>query len=58
MGMFWKKKYVEYEVGGSRPRGQPKRTWSEVVQKDCQARRLNMSDAMDNSRWSKPIKNG
>ena len=25
----------------SRPRGRPKRTWAEVVQKDCQALNLN-----------------
>ena len=34
----WVKKcteYTEYEVEGSRPRGRPKRTWGEVVQKDC-----------------------
>ena len=27
----WVKKYMEYEVEGPRPRGRPKRTWSEVV---------------------------
>jgi len=27
----WVKKYMEYEVEGSRPRGRPKRTWREVV---------------------------
>jgi len=32
----WVKKCMEYEVEGSRPRGRPKRTWREVVQKDCQ----------------------
>ena len=41
------KKYVEYEVEGSRPRGRPKRTWREVVQKDCQACNLNREYAMD-----------
>ena len=41
------KKCMEYEVEGSRPRGRPKRTWKEVVQKDCQARNLNKEDAMD-----------
>jgi len=30
-------KCMEYEVEGSRARGRPKRTWREVVQKDCQA---------------------
>jgi len=37
---------MEYEVEGSRPRGRPKRTWREVVQKDCQECKLNRDDAM------------
>ena len=49
------KKCMEYEVEGSRPRGRPKRTWREVVQKDCQARNLNREDAMDRGRWKKLI---
>jgi len=39
-------------------RDRPKKTWREVVQKDCQARKLNREDAMDRSRWRKLIKNG
>jgi len=35
---------------------QTKRTWKEVVEKDCQARILNKEDAMDHSRWRKLIK--
>ena len=31
----WVKKCMEYKVEGSRPRSRPKRTWREVVQKDC-----------------------
>jgi len=30
----WMKKCMEYEVEGARPRGRPKKTWREVVQKD------------------------
>ena len=30
----------------------------EVVQKDCQARKLNREDAMDRSRWKKLMKVG
>jgi len=52
------KKCMEYEVKGSRPRDTPKRTWREVVQKDCQARNLNREDAMDHSRWNNLIKIG
>jgi len=51
-------KCMEYEVVGSRPRGRPKRTWREVVQKDCQARNLNREDAVDHGRWKKLIKIG
>jgi len=47
-----------YEVDGSRPRGRPKRTWREVVQKDCHACNLNGEDAMDCGRWKKLIKIG
>jgi len=54
----WVKKCMEYEVEGSRPRGRPKRTWKEVVQKDCQARNLNREDAMDRGRWKKLTKIG
>ena len=54
----WVKKCMEYEVEGSSPRGRPKRTWKEVVQKDCQARSLNKEDAMDRGRWTKLIKTG
>jgi len=54
----WVKKCMEYEVEGSRPRGRPKRTLKEVVQKDCQARNLNKEDAMDCGRWKKLVKIG
>jgi len=37
-------------VDGSRPRGRPKRTSREVVQKDCQACKLNREDSIDRSR--------
>jgi len=54
----WVKICMEYEVEGSRPSGRPKRMWTEVVQKDCQARNLNREDTMDRSRWKKVIKVG
>jgi len=46
---------MEYEVEGTRPRGRPKKTWREIVEKDCRAHRLNTEDAMDHSRWRKQI---
>jgi len=45
-------KCMEYEVEGPRPRGRPKRTWRDVVEKDYQTCKLNK----DNSRWRKLIK--
>jgi len=33
--------YWVYEVEGARPRGRPVRTWTEIVQRDCQAHKLN-----------------
>ena len=63
----WVKKCMEYEVEGRRPRGRPKRTWTEVVREDCQARKMNtegmplivvnggrrqrMSDDQDGCEW-------
>jgi len=41
------KKCIEYEVESPRSRGRPKKTWREVVEKDCQARKRNKEDAMD-----------
>jgi len=34
----WVKKCMDYDMGGSRPRGRPNKTWRGVVRKDCQAR--------------------
>ena len=47
---------MEYEVQGPRPRGRPKRTWTEVVREDCQARKMNKEDATDRCKWRKMIK--
>jgi len=52
----WVKKCMEYEVEDVRPRGRPRRTWREVVHKDCQSLKLNREDAVDHSRWRKQIK--
>jgi len=47
---------MEYEVDGARPRDRRKKTWREIVEKDCQARVLNSQDAMDHNRWKKQIR--
>jgi len=43
---------MEYEVECAKPRSRPKKTWREIEQKDCQARKLNREDAMDHNRWT------
>ena len=48
--------WVKYEADRSRPRSTPNRTWTEVVAKDSQVRKLNKEDAMDCRRWKKLIK--
>jgi len=48
---------MEYEVEGARPRGRPKKTWREIVEKDCQTRKLNREDAKDRNRQRKQIRN-
>jgi len=51
----WVKKCMEYEVEGPRPRGRPKKTWTEVVREECQARKMNKEDAIDRCKWRKMI---
>ena len=46
----WVKKCMEYEVEGDRPRGRPKKTWTEIVEKDCQARKLKREYPTDHNR--------
>jgi len=47
---------MEYEVEGARPRCRPKKTWREIVGKDCQVCGLNREDAIDRRRWMKQIR--
>jgi len=53
----WVKKCMEYEVAGAMPKGRQKKTWMEIVEKDCQACKLNKEDAVDHKRWRKQIRN-
>ena len=50
----WVKKCMEYEVEGVSLSGQE--TWREIVEKDCQARKLYREDIMDRNRWRKQIR--
>jgi len=50
------KKCMEYEVEGARPRGRPKKIWREIMEEDCQARKLNREDVMVCNRSRKQIR--
>ena len=52
----WVKKCMEYEVESARPIARPKKSWREIVIKDCQACKLNREDVMDHNRWRKHIR--
>jgi len=43
-------------VEGAKPKGRSKITWREIVEKDCQACKLNREDAMDHNRCRKQIR--
>jgi len=52
----WVKKYKEYEVDDVKPRGRAKKTWRQVVEKDCFIWQLNRQNDVDHSEWRKLIK--
>jgi len=47
---------MEHEVEAARSRGRPKITWKEIVEKDCQACKLNRENAINHNRWRKHIR--
>jgi len=51
-----KKKCMQYEVEGARPKGRPKKAWREIVEKDCQACKWIRKDATNHNRWRKQIR--
>ena len=44
---------MDFEVEGVKPRGSPKKTWSEVTEKDCETRQICKENAMDHRKWRK-----
>ena len=52
----WVKKCIDFEVECVRPRGRPKKTWSKVIEKDCQTRQIYKEDAVDRRKWRNLIK--
>jgi len=52
----WVKKCMEYEVDGASRVCRPQKTWREIVQKDCQACKLNSEDAVYRNWWRMQIR--
>jgi len=50
------KKCTDYEVEVVRPRGRPKKTWSEVTEKHCQTQQICTENATDHRKWKTLIK--
>jgi len=44
---------MDYEVEGVRPTARSKKTWGEVLEKDCQTRQICKKDAIDRRKWRK-----
>jgi len=49
----WVKKCVDYEVEGVRLQARPKKTLSEIIEKDCQTWQICKRDVMDRRKWRK-----
>jgi len=47
---------MNYEVGCVRPGDRPKKTWSEVIEKDYQIRQICKEHAVDRREWRKLIR--
>jgi len=51
----WVKECMDDEVEVVRPRDRPKKTWSKVIEKDCQTQQLCKEDDVDSRKWRKLI---
>ncbi|XP_065323137.1 uncharacterized protein LOC135930284 [Gordionus sp. m RMFG-2023] len=49
----WVKRCTMMEVGGSRSRGRPKMTWTNVITADMRSMNLTSIDAQDRQKWKK-----
>jgi len=47
----WVKKCVDFEVEGVRPKGRSKKTWSEVIEKDCHQTDMQGGCWVDHRKW-------
>jgi len=47
---------MDFEVEGVRPRGRSKKSWSEVIEKDCQTQQNMQGRCYGLQRWAKFLK--
>ena len=47
----WLKKVRHLEVNGSRGRGRPRKTWSQVIKDDLRGKNITRELALDRGRW-------
>ncbi|XP_065315163.1 uncharacterized protein LOC135924044 [Gordionus sp. m RMFG-2023] len=52
----WVKRCTFMEVGGSRPRGRPKITWTNVIAAGMRSMNLTNIDAQDRQKWKRKIR--
>ncbi|CAK9291528.1 unnamed protein product [Gordionus sp. m RMFG-2023] len=52
----WVKRCTLMGVWGSRPRGRPKMTWTNVIAEDMRSMNLTNIDAQDRQKWKRKIK--
>ena len=52
----WLKKVRQVEVRGSRPKGRPRLTWSQVIERDLHEWRMKKEDAKDRDTWRRSLK--
>jgi len=51
----WVKHCMEMDISGNKPKGRPKKTWWECVQKDMKTVGLKRDDALDRIKWRRGI---
>jgi len=47
---------MDFEVESVRSKGRPKKTWTEVIQKDCQTQQMCKEDATNHKKWRRLTK--
>jgi len=47
---------MNVEVEPVRPTAKPKKTWSEIIETDCETQQICKEDAMDRRKWRRLVK--